>query len=90
MGRENGVWVEFWGIGRASVYRIIVMLVVGFNVSRRGACHLCDFTICIPCPDTTGNPKVTERIPSQFSGLVILYTNTPHQVAPMIIPFLSC
>ena len=20
MGRENGVWVEFWGIGRASVY----------------------------------------------------------------------
>jgi hypothetical protein len=34
--------------------------------------------------------KVTERIPSQFSGLVILYTNTPQQVAPMRIPFLPC
>ena len=22
-GRENGAWVEFWGIGRASVYRAL-------------------------------------------------------------------
>jgi hypothetical protein len=47
---------------------------------RKCSGFLYNFTIYVIRPDATGNAKVKERIPIEFSNLITLYTKLSHQV----------